>query len=406
MVAQRCPWRMLLPFASNPIARLTCPQTYTIGKWMIWIWFGLDGTGITASADFHWFLGPALMIAFAFLGNTLFLTILVSMLSNTFSVIVSNAVPEIQYRRAVLTFEGVKSDALFAYMPPLNILALITLLPVKLITTARTFHTINATVSKVVNIPLLLFLSWYERRTLWVVDRNRKGRPKTINWRGLDGPRAAGIGWWARTMYLWDLSRFSVHGDLQAVFDHQPPQSVLDKITEEEDEDQPAHEGGGVGKALFDELNRQFPDIQNAKKRRGSSTQPPMRRRRTRSKLKKSRLRESESVDDALSKEFASSGDESEESDGHKRPRKITRAERKDSIIDYSGNSDIVMQEASARLHKLEESTKRIEQMLAQILEQTSGDADADDEPEGGDHANRSDGEGELNREIQAGVLE
>lgn len=53
------------------------------------------------------------MVSFAFLGNTLFLTILVSMLSNTFSSIVKNATAEVAFRRAVLTFEGVKSDAIF-----------------------------------------------------------------------------------------------------------------------------------------------------------------------------------------------------------------------------------------------------------------------------------------------------
>ena len=88
----------------------------TISKWMLWVWFGLDGTGIQRSVDFHWLLGPILMVAFAFLGNTLFLTILVSMLSTTFSTIVSNATAEIQFRRAVLTLEGVKSDAIFAYL--------------------------------------------------------------------------------------------------------------------------------------------------------------------------------------------------------------------------------------------------------------------------------------------------
>ena len=48
----------------------------TISKWMLWIWFGLDGTGIPRSTEFHLILGPVLMVTFAFLGNTLFLTIL------------------------------------------------------------------------------------------------------------------------------------------------------------------------------------------------------------------------------------------------------------------------------------------------------------------------------------------
>lgn len=109
----------------------------TIAKWMLWIWFGLDGTGVQRSIEMHWFLGPMLMILFAFLGNTLFLTILVAMLSNTYTNLSANATAEIQFRRAVLTFEGVKSDALFAYRPPLNVLALVTLLPLKFVLSPR-----------------------------------------------------------------------------------------------------------------------------------------------------------------------------------------------------------------------------------------------------------------------------
>ena len=109
----------------------------TIAKWMLWIWFGLDGTGVQRSTEMHWFFGPTLMIMFAFLGNTLFLTILVAMLSNTYTNLAQNATAEIQFRRAVLTFEGVKSDALFAYRPPLNFLALLVLLPLKFVLTPR-----------------------------------------------------------------------------------------------------------------------------------------------------------------------------------------------------------------------------------------------------------------------------
>ena len=82
----------------------------TISKWMLEVWFGLSGDGIDESVNLHWIIGPVLMVTFAFLGNTLFLTILVSMLNHTFAKIASNATAEIQFRRAVLTFEGVKAD--------------------------------------------------------------------------------------------------------------------------------------------------------------------------------------------------------------------------------------------------------------------------------------------------------
>lgn len=141
-------------------------EPITISRWMIWIWFGLGGTGIQKSVDFHRLLGPLLLVAFAFLGNTLFLTILVSMLSTKFSQISANATAEIQYRRAVLTFEGVKSDAIFAYMPPFNIGALLVMLPLKFLLGSRLFHETNVFVVRAINAPILLLISLLERKNL------------------------------------------------------------------------------------------------------------------------------------------------------------------------------------------------------------------------------------------------
>lgn len=182
----------------------------TIFKWMLWVWFGLDATGIQRSGEFHWLLGPILMVTFAFLGNTLFLTILVAMLTNTFSIIVADATAERQFQRAVMTFEGVKSDAIFAYQTPFNILALFLLLPLKLALSPRWFHKIHVTAVRFINAPILLFISLYERKSLWAATHHTSRKR----------------GWF----YEWKLSRFSAHGELETVFDTEPPQSVLDEI--------------------------------------------------------------------------------------------------------------------------------------------------------------------------------
>lgn len=187
----------------------------TIAKWMLWIWFGLDGTGIQHSAEMHWLLGPILMVTFAFLGNTLFLTILVAMLSNTFTNLAQNATAEIQFRRAVLTFEGVKSDAIFAYRPPFNVVALIVLLPMKWILSPRWFHKVNITAVRILNAPILLLVSLYERRYLWKRSSSYSP-PRKHTW-----------------LTMWE--RFGAHGDLQAVFDTEPPQSVIDEMDDIDD---------------------------------------------------------------------------------------------------------------------------------------------------------------------------
>ncbi|KAI9745207.1 MAG: hypothetical protein M1818_001485 [Claussenomyces sp. TS43310] len=196
----------------------------TIAKWMLWVWFGLDGTGIQRSVDLHVILGPMLMVAFAFLGNTLFLTILVSMLSNTFASIVKNASAEVQYRRAVLILEGVKSDAIFAYQPPFNILALCILLPLKFIVSPRWFHKINVAAVRTLNAPMLLVIGYVERRALWS-GLLRKG----YNSQARMYPRRS------RFWHLFSRG-FSAHGDIQAVFDTAPSQDV------EHEESQDSHE--------------------------------------------------------------------------------------------------------------------------------------------------------------------
>ena len=218
-------------------------DSITISKWMLWVWFGLDGTGIEGSVAFHWLIGPILMVTFAFLGNTLFLTITVSMLSSTFAKISSNATAEIQFRRAVLTFEGVKSDYIFNYQPPFNILAVCLMLPLKMVLSPRWFHKVNVTVIRTLNAPLLFVINAYERRHLWVDNGSRKG---------LDGgKKVLSLSTWLfEFTKWWDLSRFSIHGDTQLVFDFDPPQSVLDEMPSEYEDHKselgrPSSTGGG-----------------------------------------------------------------------------------------------------------------------------------------------------------------
>lgn len=171
------------------------------------IWFGLDGTGIERASDFHLILGPMLIITFAFLGNTLFLTILVAILTNTFSKIISNEAAEIQFRRAVLTFQGVKSDAIFSYPPPFNIAALLILLPLKFLVGPLAFHHINVAIIRVINAPILLLIGLWERRRVWA----RRSKPSRLrSWRFFPG--------------------LSPHGDIQVVFSSEPPPEVLDAL--------------------------------------------------------------------------------------------------------------------------------------------------------------------------------
>lgn len=198
-------WLMRTAFSTDEAWDNTSPSWATIGKWLLWIWFGLDGTGLERTAEFHTVLGPALAVTFAFLGNTLFLTILVAILTNTFSKIMDNAAAEVQFRRAVLTFQAVKSDSIFAYPPPFNMIALVIMLPLRMCVGPVAFHTINVGVIRAVNAPVLLLIALYERRHVWT-----RGMPSV--------PRRG-----------WTHFGLSPYGDIQLVF-AEPPPEVLDQL--------------------------------------------------------------------------------------------------------------------------------------------------------------------------------
>ena len=158
------------------------------------------------------------------------------MLSNTFSKIVNNATEEIAFRRAVSTFEGVKSDAIFAYQPPFNILALCIMLPLKFVVSPRWFHKVNVAIVRTINAPLLLAIGAYERRTLWNVISPRlqgsvKAQSKLALWNAVE-PKIHGPFKARSLLALLGFQRFSVHGDIQAVFDFEPPQSILEQTAD------------------------------------------------------------------------------------------------------------------------------------------------------------------------------
>ncbi|KAF8596769.1 hypothetical protein BDV93DRAFT_479992 [Ceratobasidium sp. AG-I] len=135
-----------------------------IAWWMLDLWFGLDASGFDQATAFHPQFGPILMISYACLSNTLLLTVLVSILSHTFSNISNDAAMEAMFRRAVSTIEGVKADAIFSYQPPLNLIAFLVMFPSSFILSPRWFHKVNVTMIRVTGFPVLLAISFYERQ--------------------------------------------------------------------------------------------------------------------------------------------------------------------------------------------------------------------------------------------------
>ncbi|KIJ66723.1 hypothetical protein HYDPIDRAFT_85148 [Hydnomerulius pinastri MD-312] len=134
---------------------------------MVQIWFGNTYLSFGQATSFHPVLGPILMTCFAALSNTLLLTILISILSNTAARIDARLLlmaSKYLFQHTIATIEGVKSDALFSYQPPFNVLAFFILKPASYLLSPRALHSANVFLIKLTSFPILIAIAIYERQ--------------------------------------------------------------------------------------------------------------------------------------------------------------------------------------------------------------------------------------------------
>lgn len=143
--------------------------------------------GFTPAAWDRWdsynALGKFILTLFLFICHFLVVTILITVLTNSFMAVVRNAHDEHQFLFAVNTISHVKSDALFSYVAPTNILQWL-LVPMRYFVPFRQYVKLNRTTIKVTHFPLLFVIYLYEKTVLQstVFDSmdlvERRGRPK------------------------------------------------------------------------------------------------------------------------------------------------------------------------------------------------------------------------------------
>ncbi len=125
--------------------------------------------GYTPAAWDSWgtynILGKTILTLFLFICHFLIVTILITVLTNSFMAIVQNANEEHQFVFAVNTISMVKSDALFSYVAPTNVIAWL-VAPLRFLLPFRKFVRINRTVTKVTHFPILFLIYAYERTIL------------------------------------------------------------------------------------------------------------------------------------------------------------------------------------------------------------------------------------------------
>lgn len=125
--------------------------------------------GFTPAAWALWddynILGKIILTLFLFICHFVIVTILITVLTNSFMAIVQNANQEHQFLFAVNTISMVKSDALFSYVAPTNIIAwLVT--PLRYFMPFRQFIRLNRSIIKLTHFPILFAICLYEKAIL------------------------------------------------------------------------------------------------------------------------------------------------------------------------------------------------------------------------------------------------
>ncbi|EED16948.1 integral membrane channel protein, putative [Talaromyces stipitatus ATCC 10500] len=110
-------------------------------------------------------LGRFILTIFLFICHFVVVTILITVLTNSFMSIVKNAHEEHQFLFAINTISMVKSDALFSYVAPSNILGWM-LTPLRYLIPLREFVKLNRTMIKFTHFPILWSICLYEKMIL------------------------------------------------------------------------------------------------------------------------------------------------------------------------------------------------------------------------------------------------
>ncbi|RMZ89446.1 hypothetical protein DV736_g3313, partial [Chaetothyriales sp. CBS 134916] len=110
-------------------------------------------------------LGKFILTLFLVISHFVVVTILITVLSNSFMAIVQNANEEHQFVFAVNTISAVKSDALFSYVAPTNVIQWL-LTPLRSFVPFRQYVYINRTIIKITHFPILFTIYAYERTIL------------------------------------------------------------------------------------------------------------------------------------------------------------------------------------------------------------------------------------------------
>lgn len=122
---------------------------------LIKVFFGSSYLGFDIMRDINPTLGPPLMLIFVCMTNILLITSLISILSDSFSKVIAHSREEYLFVYSVYVLEASTSNRLTHFYPPLNLIPLIFIRPLRLILTADKLRRTRIVVLKATHLPIV-----------------------------------------------------------------------------------------------------------------------------------------------------------------------------------------------------------------------------------------------------------
>lgn len=129
---------------------------------LIKVFFGSSYLGFDVMNDISPIFGPPLMLVFVTLTNILLITSLISILSNSFSKVTAHAREEYLYVYSVYVLEASTSNRLTHFYPPLNLIPLILIRPLRLFVSSESLRSIRILLLKATHSPFIAMIWVYE----------------------------------------------------------------------------------------------------------------------------------------------------------------------------------------------------------------------------------------------------
>jgi hypothetical protein len=130
---------------------------------LIKVFFGSSYLGFDIMNEINPKLGPPLMLIFVCMTNILLITSLISILSDSFSKVIAHAKEEYLFVYSVYVLEASTSNRLTHFYPPLNLIPLILIRPIRLCLPASNLRSTRIFLLKITHAPIVGCIWLFER---------------------------------------------------------------------------------------------------------------------------------------------------------------------------------------------------------------------------------------------------